>query len=78
MIDECKKMRQCVHCGTFNGIVKKKPSENLKIVHDKFAVTSKEQDLDDLIRMFEHQTAVNPEIEKSLKDAVEEIDPLKT
>lgn len=54
MIDECKKMRQCVHCGTFNGIVKKKPSENLKIVHDKFAVTSREQDLDDLIRMFEH------------------------
>lgn len=49
MIDECKKMRTCLHCGAFNGTVKKKPSESLKIVHDKYAL-GREQEIDDLIR----------------------------
>ena len=76
-IDECKKMKNCVHCGAFNGVVKKKPAEALKILHYKFRVT-KESDMDDLIRQFEHSCSVNTDLEKSIKDAVEELDPLKT
>jgi DNA-directed RNA polymerase III subunit RPC1 len=47
-IDECKKMRTCIHCGAYNGKVKKKPNEALKVLHDKFNVT-KDADVDDLI-----------------------------
>lgn len=47
-IDECKKMKTCVYCGAFNGSVKKKPNEALKILHDKFRVT-KETDIEELV-----------------------------
>ena len=47
MIDECKKMRTCIYCGAYNGTVKKKPSESLKIIHDKFSVASNKDDDDD-------------------------------
>mmetsp|Transcript_33040 Transcript_33040/g.40901 ORF Transcript_33040/g.40901 Transcript_33040/m.40901 type:complete len:90 (+) Transcript_33040:486-755(+) len=77
MLDECKKMRTCLHCGAHNGTVKKKPSESLKIIHDRYNVT-KDHEVDDLIKKFEHSCNVNPEVEKSLKDAYEELDPLKT
>ena len=76
MIDECKKMRICVYCGAYNGIVKKKPSESLKIVHDAYAV-SKDQEMDELVKQFEHSCTVNPDVEKSLKDTIQELDPLK-
>ena len=49
MTDECKKMRTCIHCGAYNGVVKKKPGESLKIIHDAFAV-SKDQEIDDLVK----------------------------
>ena len=38
IIDDCKKMRTCIHCGSFNGSVKKKPNEALKIIHEKYKV----------------------------------------
>ena len=47
-IDVCKKMKTCIHCGAYNGSVKKKPNEALKILHDRFNVT-KESDMDDLV-----------------------------
>ena len=75
-IDECKKMRTCIHCGAYNGKVKKKPNEALKVLHDKFNVT-KDADVDDLIQQFEHSCTINTELEKTMKDAVEELDPLK-
>lgn len=76
MIDECKKMKTCIYCGAYNGTVKKKPSESLKIVHDKYSV-GKDQEIDELVKQFEHSCMVNPDIEKSLKDTMEELDPLK-
>jgi len=75
-IDECKKMRTCIHCGAYNGRVKKKPNEALKVLHDKFNVT-KDTDADDLVAQFEHSCSINADLEKNLKDAVEELDPLK-
>ena len=75
MIDECKKMRTCLECGAHNGTVKKKPGESLKIIHDRYSVT-KDQEIDDLVKQFEHSCNVNPDIEKSLKDLYEDLDPL--
>ena len=49
MTDECKKMRTCIYCGAFNGTVKKKPTESLKIIHDRYALT-KDQEIDDLVK----------------------------
>ena len=75
-IDDCKKMRVCIHCGSYNGIVKKKPNEALKILHEKFKV-QKESEMDDLIRQFEYSCSINPEIENKIKDFSEDLDPLK-
>lgn len=69
-------MRNCIHCGAYNGKVKKKPNEALKVLHDRFNVT-KDNDIDDLVQQFEHSCQINTELEKSMKDAVEELDPLK-
>lgn len=49
VIDDCKKMRTCRYCGAYNGSVKKRPNEALKILHEKFKV-SKDHEMDDLIR----------------------------
>jgi len=50
MIDECKKMKTCMYCGAYNGTVKKKPSESLKIIHDKYNVVGKDQEMDELVK----------------------------
>lgn len=49
IIDDCKKMHNCIFCGAYNGSVKKKPNEALKILHEKYKV-SKENEMDDLIK----------------------------
>ena len=49
IIDDCKKMKTCIHCGAYNGTVKKKPNEALKIVHERFKV-SKDHEMDDLLK----------------------------
>jgi DNA-directed RNA polymerase III subunit RPC1 len=36
IIDECRKMKHCYLCGSYNGTVRERPGEKLKIVHDKF------------------------------------------
>lgn len=76
IIDECKKMRNCVHCGAFNGTVKKRQNATLKIVHEKFNV-NKQDDMDDLLKSYEHTCTSNQEIAENIKDFVEDLDPLK-
>jgi hypothetical protein len=36
MLDDCKKMKECIHCGAYNGIVRELPDKKLRIMHDKF------------------------------------------
>jgi DNA-directed RNA polymerase III subunit RPC1 len=75
-VDDCKKMRTCIHCGSYNGTVKKKPNEALKIIHEKYKVT-KDFDMDDLIKQFDYSCSLDPEIEKNIKDFAEDLDPMK-
>ena len=49
VVEDCKKMRTCLHCGAYNGTVKKKPNEPLKILHEKYKVT-KEYDIENLTK----------------------------
>ena len=44
VVEDCKKMKTCVHCGALNGTVKKKPNDVLKITHARFN-TTKEHEL---------------------------------
>ena len=74
MIDDCRKMHTCEYCGAHNGLVKKKPNEPLKILHEKFR---KDSDVDELIRQFEYSCNLNPELERNLKDMTEDLDPVK-
>ena len=79
IIDDCKKMKTCIHCGGFNGIVRQRPGENLRIVHDKFhrkaGDNEMENYMDDLTKQFEHSCSVFPDLDKSMRDAWEELDP---
>lgn len=49
--DECRKMHTCVHCGAYNGQVKKKPGEALKILHERYA---KHPEVDEICEQFEY------------------------
>ena len=69
-------MRTCIHCGAYNGTVKKKPNEPLKILHEKFKVT-KDYDVENLTKQFEYSCSIDPDVEKYMKDFSEDLDPLK-
>ena len=70
-------MHTCCYCGAYNGTVKKKPGEALKILHERFKV-SKDNDMEELINQFTHSCNVNPEFERYIRDFCEDLDPLKT
>lgn len=77
IIEQCKKQRKCLNCGCMNGVVKKAGS--LKIVHDKFRYISKKGDdeKDAFDESFKDATAANPDLEKFLKRAMDDLNPLK-
>lgn len=70
---ECKKIRSCPHCNLFNGVVKKKPNEAVRVVHLKFDG----DDIDELVSEFSHACSLNTALEPSIRGAFEEIDALK-
>ena len=74
--EECRKMKTCVHCGAYNGTVKK-GTEGLKIVHAKFAAVG--NDIDALVRQFEYSCQVNEQadLERTLPGTYEDLDPLR-
>ncbi|KAI9735817.1 MAG: DNA-directed RNA polymerase III subunit RPC1 [Cirrosporium novae-zelandiae] len=82
--DECKKSKQCFHCGAYNGQVKK-AGQGLKITHDKFKVfrdtaTGRRNppraklEFDD---SFKEAKKGNPEVNKNIKKALDDLDPLR-
>lgn len=81
--DECRKAKTCHHCGAINGVVKKVGP--LKIVHDKFRAfyasnSAKKQPPEELVRFnnsFNEAKKGNPELDKFIKRAMEELNPLK-
>lgn len=50
VIEKCKKMRECPHCGATNGTVKKiTGAPTLKIIHEKYKGKHNEDELDELL-----------------------------
>ncbi|KAL3233552.1 DNA-directed RNA polymerase III subunit RPC1 [Nakaseomyces bracarensis] len=84
VLDQCKKQRRCLHCGALNGVVKKAAAgagtASLKIIHDTFrwvgkkAAPEKDRWVGDWKEVLMH----NPELERYVKRATDDLNPLKT
>ncbi|TKA74890.1 hypothetical protein B0A49_06081, partial [Cryomyces minteri] len=82
---ECKKCKKCPYCGTINGAVKKVPGHPLKIIHEKYRAfntsTAKSKVAPpckvEFDRSFEEAKKGNPELEKHVKKAVDDMNPLR-
>ena len=82
---ECKKTKFCPYCGTTNGSIRKVPHHALKIVHEKFRGYNISHAMSkvpppsklDFDRSFEEARAGNPELDRHLKKAFDDMNPLK-
>ncbi|KAL1838513.1 hypothetical protein VTK73DRAFT_4303 [Phialemonium thermophilum] len=81
--DQCKKVRACPRCGAVNGTIRKHGV--LKLVHDKFAAyhksTAQKKAPPPGKRAFDasfaEATKYNPELEKHVRKAVDDLNPLR-
>ncbi|EXJ94792.1 DNA-directed RNA polymerase III subunit RPC1 [Capronia coronata CBS 617.96] len=84
--DQCRKTKVCFQCGAINGLVRKAGTHALKISHDKFksfnsSTAAKKQPPPEKIefdKSFETAKESNSEIEKHLKKAMDDLNPLRT
>ncbi|XP_075466476.1 DNA-directed RNA polymerase III subunit RPC1 isoform X3 [Ascaphus truei] len=74
--DKCRKKTICLHCGAFNGSVKK--CGLLKIIHEKYKSTKKVVDpvVSHFLQSFETAIEHNKEVEALLGRAQENLNPL--
>ena len=76
VVEKCKKVRTCPHCGQLNGTVKKvHGAPTLKIVHEKYKGRHTEDERDGLLESLHGAMEANPEIAHALKVAVEDLLP---
>lgn len=75
--EQCKKTRSCIKCGAINGVVKK--AATLKVIHDKFRWIGKKtpEEKVEWDESFNEAKKSQPEIEKFLKKAMDDLNPLK-
>lgn len=75
--EQCKKQRKCLHCEAINGVVKKAGA--LKIIHDKYRWIGKKnpEDKIEFDNSFQDAIKANPELEKFVKRAMDDLNPLK-
>lgn len=82
---DCRKCKICPYCGAVNGTVKKVAGHALKIVHEKYrsylASTAKSKVAPACKIMydksFEEAKKGNPELEKHIRKAVDDMNPLR-
>ncbi|KAI9831688.1 MAG: hypothetical protein M1819_004754 [Sarea resinae] len=83
--DQCRKARTCMYCGAINGVVKKAGQHPLKIIHDKYrafntstAAKKRPPESKVLFDMsFEEAKKGNSELEKHIKKALDDMNPLR-
>ncbi|EHY58706.1 DNA-directed RNA polymerase III subunit C1 (rpo31) [Exophiala dermatitidis] len=83
--DQCRKTKVCFECGAINGLVRKAGTSALKISHDKFkafnsSTAAKKQPPPEKIefdKSFETAKESNQELEKHLKKAMDDLNPLR-
>jgi len=74
VLDRCKRVRVCPHCGQYNGPVKKTPS-SLKVIHDPFY--KQQQAWEDYCKELEGAAEANDHIRQNLKNALDDLNPLR-
>ena len=85
VIAECRKVKDCPHCHSTNGTIKKVPGHALKLIHDKFrrynqSTAKKKTPPGDKItydETFQEAKKSNPEVEKHFKKAMDDLNPLR-
>jgi len=81
--DQCKKVRTCPYCSSVNGTIRKQGV--LKLIHDKFTAFNKSTALKKSPPMskvkfdasFAEAKKYNPELDKHVRKAVEDLNPLR-
>ncbi|SMQ45237.1 unnamed protein product [Zymoseptoria tritici ST99CH_3D1] len=82
---ECRKVKVCPHCSAFNGPVRKVPGHPVKMFHNKYAIYTnsnakskvKPAHMQAFEATFEEAIKANPEIERHMKRAADDLTPLR-
>ncbi|KAH6870592.1 hypothetical protein BKA58DRAFT_361531 [Alternaria rosae] len=86
ILDDCRKKKTCPYCNALQGTVRKVPGHPLKIIHNRYdafnrstAKTKKppagKVEFD---QSFDTAKSANPDLDKHLKKAVDDMHPLRT
>ena len=86
IMDECRKKKTCPYCSALNGTVRKVPGHPLKVVHNRYDAFNRSTARAKVAppgkiefdQSFETAKTANPEVEKHLKKAVDDMHPLRT
>ncbi|KAK6364154.1 DNA-directed RNA polymerase III subunit C1 (rpo31) [Exophiala oligosperma] len=84
--DQCRKTKTCFECGAINGLVRKAGTYSLKISHDRFksynSSTAQKKvpppEKVEFDQSFNHAKQSNSELDKHLKKAMDDLNPLRT
>lgn len=82
---ECRKVKVCPHCSAFNGPVRKVPGHPIKMWHNKYAIYTnsnakskvKPPDMQQFEKTFEEAIKANPEVDRHMKRASDDLTPLR-
>ena len=74
---ECKKVKKCPHCESYNGTVKKMPNQACRIIHAKYNDKSNPDAEARMLDDFLHSFSVNSVLSESMRNTYEEYDALK-
>lgn len=86
IMEECRKKKLCPYCGALNGTVRKVPGHPLKIIHNRYdaynrsTAKSKKPPTGkvEFDQSFDTAKTANPDVDKHLKKAVDDMHPLRT
>ncbi|KAK4503760.1 hypothetical protein PRZ48_004675 [Zasmidium cellare] len=82
---ECRKVKVCQHCSAYNGPVRKVAGHPIKMFHNKYAAYNnsnakskvKPEDMQQFEKTFEEAKKANPEVERHMKRALDDVTPLR-
>lgn len=83
--DEAKKPKPCFYCQSINGVIRKVPHNPVKLIHIKYQTYNasnakskvKPPSMVDFEESFDMVKKESPDLEKHIKRAVEDMDPLR-
>ncbi|KAF2005986.1 beta and beta-prime subunits of DNA dependent RNA-polymerase [Amniculicola lignicola CBS 123094] len=85
VLEDCRKHKTCPYCTALNGTIRKAPGHPLKIIHKRYDAYDKSTSRSkkpppgklEFDQSFEFAKSTNPEVEKHVKRAVDDMHPLR-